>query len=216
MAGSGGAAPTTRPAARARAQRRRVVDRVATLVVRAGGLGIIASILAILVFIIAQVMPLLSAATVETGAIIPLPGADVRALVADEYGSHVAALDLSGHVRIVRLSDQKLAAEGSILRAEAMGAALTAAAVPSGSTLLTGATTAGDVVGARIAWNTSYGSEGRVSTPELSPALAVSIDPAKRPLSAYAVGTRGDGEQHVAAQLADGTVVLVRLQVKEN
>src|SRR5215470_19805438 len=140
MASGGTAAPTARPAesaGRARARRRLVVDRLASLLVRAGGLGIIASILAILVFIVAQVLPLLSAATVETAQVLPLAGGDVRALVADEYGTHVAALDLAGRVRVVRLRDQSVVVDTSILPPGGPPERLTAAAVPPETNLLT-------------------------------------------------------------------------------
>jgi phosphate transport system permease protein len=43
-----------------------------------------------------------------------------------------------------------------------------------------------------------------------------SVDPARRPLSAYAVAALDGGGQLVAAQLADGALALVRQDVKEN
>ncbi len=219
MATGGAVAPTARPAetaGRARARRRHVVDRIAALVVRAGGLGIIASILAILVFVVAQVLPMLLAATVRTVEVLPLPAGDVRALVADEYGSHVAALDLSGRVHIVRLRDQAVVADASIFPPNTQGARLTAAGVPPQTTLLTGATDGGDVVTARVSWRERFEGQQRVSAPELAAPVVVNIDPAKRPLGAYAAGAGEGAGQTVAAQVADGALALVRQQVKEN
>ena len=218
MTGGAAAAPAERPfpAGRARARRRLLVDRIAALLVRAGGLGIIGSILAILVFIVAQVLPLLSAATIQTAQVFPLGGGDVRALVADEYGTHVAALDLSGRVRIVRLRDQAVVADGSIFPPDMPAAPLTAAAVPPESTLLTGATAAGEVVTNRVKWQTRFEGQQRVLTPELGTGVVVAMDPARRPLTSYAVGAGGGEGQTVAAQLADNTLVVVRQQVATN
>lgn len=210
------AASTAETAARGRARRRRVVDRIAALLVRAGGLGIIGSILAILVFIVAQVLPMLTAATVETAADFPLPGGDVRALVADEHGAHVAALDLSGHVRIVRVADQTIVSDTELLPAAAPGSRLVAGSVPPGTTLLTAATSTGDVVMARVTWNARFDGQERVSVPELAAPLSVRVDPAQRPVGAYAVGSGAGEGQIVAAQLADKTLVLVRQTVQEN
>jgi phosphate transport system permease protein len=207
--------PRSRAAARAR--RRRVVDRLAALLVRAGGLGIIASILAILVFIVAQVLPLLSAATVETTAVLSLPGGDIRGLIADEYGTHVAALDLSGRIRVLRLADGAVVAERSLLPADAApGATLVAADVPPGSTVLTGATASGDVIAARMKWGTRFEGQERIAVPEIETPVVVPVDPERRRVGAYAVAPGESEGQTVAAQLADGTLVLVRERVETN
>jgi phosphate transport system permease protein len=219
VGGGAPAGPTARPAVvagRARARRRHLIDRVAALLVRAGGLAIIGSILAILLFIVAQVLPLLSAATVETAAVVPLEAGNVRALIADDYGSDVAALDLSGTVRVVRLRDDAIVAEASILPPDAAGASLAAVAVPPRTNLFTAATTTGGVVIGGMKWRTSYEGEARVSMPEIAAPMVVSIDPERRPLRAFAVGGRLDGDQSIAAQRADGTLVIVQRSVSTN
>jgi len=196
--GRSAASASADSAAAARRGRRRVwLDRLATLTVRAGGFGIIASILAILIFIVAQVLPLLSAATVEPTALMPLPGGEVRGLIGDPYNSHVASVALDGRMRVVRLRDQAIVAEGSLLPPPDEGAAsaprLVAAAVPPGSTLFTGATDSGDVVSAAIHWGTRFEGQERVASPELSAPVTVAVDPAHRPLGAYAVAP-GEGD----------------------
>jgi len=104
--GRSAASASADSAAAARRGRRRVwLDRLATLTVRAGGFGIIASILAILIFIVVEVMPLIGGAAVTLSRVDPLPGPAVRAVVADEFGTHVAALDESGTVRVLRVAD---------------------------------------------------------------------------------------------------------------
>ena len=216
---AGAAAPPPPPAAvagRLRARRRWLIDRIAAVIVRAGGLAIIGSILAILVFIVAQVLPMLGGATVATTAVLPLAGADVRALIADEYGTHVAALDLSGRVRVVRLRDATVVAEASILPPEAGGTRLVSAGVPPGTPLLTASTASGDVISARILWQTRFEGQERVWAPELAEPVVVRVDPAGHPLTVYAVGAGGGEGQSVAAQLADGTLALVREQIQKN
>ena len=214
----GGPVAPARPArtAQARARRRLVIDRIATFAVRAGGLGIIGSILAILIFVVGQVLPMLSSASVEVTAMVPLPGAEVRALLADDYSTHVAALDLSGEVRVVRLRDQQVVAQASILPPGVSDARLAEAAVPPQTTLLTGSTPTGDVVLARVNWQASYEGAERVSAPEVAAPIVVHVDPARRPLSSYAVGADRNEGQIIAAQLADRTLVVVRQQVSKN
>ncbi len=215
---TGGAAPAApaAAAARGRARRRQVVDRIAGFAVRAGGLGIIVCILAILIFIVGQVLPLLSAANVATTAVLPLPGGDVRALVADEYGTHVAALDLSGQVRVVRLRDQVVVADTSILPPDARGTRLLAAGVPPESALLTAATATGEVIAAQMKWQSRFEGQERVLAPELGDPVVTALDPAHRPISVYAVGAGAGDGQTIAAQLADGTLALVRQTVQKN
>jgi phosphate transport system permease protein len=216
VADGGSAAPVAPAAAgRARARRRLIIDRIAALLVRAGGLGIIGSILAILVFIVAQVLPLLWGATVEPTRIVPLSG-DVRALLADEYGTQAAALDLSGRVRVVNLADGAAVADLSLLPPDAPDLRLVDAAVPPGTTLFTAATATGEVITAKMRWRTRFDAQTRVTTPELTTPTTVRVDPAGRPLAAYAVGSDEGGGQIVAAQLADGTLAVVQQEVREN
>jgi len=197
-----------------RARRRVLVDRLATLAVRGGGVGIIASILAILIFIIAEVLPLLSSAHVELRSLLPLPAAaPVRALVGDEFGTHVAALDLSGIVRVVRVDDGAEVARESLL-AEG-DTPLVAAQVPPGSGLLSGATADGRVLLAPVAWNARFEGQQRVITPTLDPPDVVHVDPAQRAPRAY-TAARGSGGVAVAAQLADGSLVVVRARKETN
>ncbi|MEO8601301.1 MAG: ABC transporter permease subunit [bacterium] len=211
---SGNAAATRAATLRRRARRRVLLDRLATLTVRAGGFGIIASILAILVFIIVEVMPLLGAASVSLRADLVLPAtAPVRGLVGDEFGTHVAALDLSGTVRIVRVSDGAMVAEESVLPAG--GGPLVSANVPPGTNLLTGATLDGQVLLAPVSWTARFEGQQRVVSPTLGAPVAVPVDPARRPPNAYSAALTTAGPA-VAAQLADGSLVLVRERKEEN
>ena len=199
--------------ASARRARRRVwLDRLATGVVRAGGFGIIASILALLVFIVAEVMPLLGGADVALSRVAPLPGAPALALIADEFGTHVAALDERGTVRVVRLGDGAVVAEQSLASADG---GLVSAQVPPGTNLLTGATGDGQVLLLPVRWQASFVGQQRVVTPALGDRIALAVDPTRRPLGAYTAGLDAGGAA-AAAQDADGTLVVVRQTRQEN
>lgn len=195
-----------------RARRRQVLDRLATIVVRAGGFGIIASILAILLFIVAEVLPLLGAADVSVARTLPLPGAAVRALIADEFDTHIAALDAGGVVRVVRLNDGAVVAEQDVV---AGGGRVVAAQTPPGSNLLSGATDDGHVLLLPVRWETSFAGQQRVVSPSLEAAVSLTLDPGGQPVPVYAAGL-GSGGAAAAGQLADGTLVVVRQTRQEN
>src|SRR3954453_15618043 len=89
-------------------RRRLVADRTARWLVSAGGIGIIASILGILIFILVEVLPMVFPAKVTPVRQIAIPGAGrIGALLADEHRTHVATLDEHGIARVVRLDDGK-------------------------------------------------------------------------------------------------------------
>src|SRR5262245_35558417 len=77
-------------------------DRYARWLVTAGGAGIVASILGILLFIIWEVWPLLSTVRVETVSEAPLAADHVEGILVDEYRTYVATLGLDGKVRVIR------------------------------------------------------------------------------------------------------------------
>jgi len=63
------------------ARRRLVADRLARWAVVCGGIGIIASILGILFFIVLEIIPVLRPAKVETGASMSMPAPALALLV---------------------------------------------------------------------------------------------------------------------------------------
>ena len=85
----------------ARSARRRIwADGAARWVVGAGGVGVIASILGILVFLVVEVLPLFRSARVELARSIPLSGAPPEALVVDEHRLLVPESAPAGAVEI--------------------------------------------------------------------------------------------------------------------
>ncbi|HEX6862799.1 MAG TPA: ABC transporter permease subunit [Thermoanaerobaculia bacterium] len=195
-------------------RKRLVADRVARWLVSAGGLAIIVSILGILVFILAEVWPLMTRARVRTVREIPLPGPPAGALVSDEHRTHVAALAADGHVRIVRLRDGKPVGDVDLGTG-----ALTGMKLPAGRIVLTGATRDGRVVLAPVSFEVTFEGQTQVVTPAVREPILLELDPQRRPLGAFAaqVDEEGaDGNTTAAAQLADGTIAVVRRSSQEN
>jgi phosphate transport system permease protein len=212
--GSRGAAEARRTGeATVRRARRRVrLDRLATLTVRAGGFGIIASIIAILIFIVAEVLPLLGGAEVSVSRVLPLPGAPVWTLIADEFDTHVAALDAVGSVRVIRLADGAVVAEQGPVGG---GGSLVSAQTPPGSNLLSGATDDGRVLLVPVHWDARFVGQQRVVSPALGTVVSLALDPARQPVPVYAAGL-GAGGAAAAGQTADGSLVVVRQTRQEN
>ncbi|HEX5714879.1 MAG TPA: hypothetical protein VF179_01895, partial [Thermoanaerobaculia bacterium] len=193
------------------ARKRLIADRTARWLVSAGGLAIIVSILGILVFILAEVWPLMTKARVRAVREIPLPGPPAGALVSDEHRTHVAALAADGHVRVVRLRYGKLAGDVDLGTGP-----LTGMKVPAGRPLLTGATRDGRVVLAPVSFEVTFEGQTQVVTPAVKDPILLELDPQRRPLGAFAAQVDEEGEATAAAQLADGTIALVRRSSQEN
>ena len=193
------------------ARKRLIADRAARWVVSAGGLAIIVSILGILVFILAEVWPLMAKARVRAVREIPLPGPPAGALVSDEHRTHVATLAADGHVRIVRLRDGKLVGDVDLGTGP-----LTGMKLPAGRPVLTGATRDGRVVLAPVSFTVTFEGQSQVVTPAIKNSILLELDPQARPLGAFAAQVDDEGSATAAAQLADGSLAVVRRSSQEN
>ena len=199
------------PATARTARRRLVVDRAARWVVTGGGMAIIASILGILFFILLEVLPLVRPARIEVGKTYSI-AQDVQALTVDEYQTHAALLEPGGLIQIVRLADGEVVAERRLA-----DEGLLAARVPPGGTAFTAATRDGRVVAQTIDWRTEFAADGARSVhPEFPEPLALELDPEKRPLGMFAAQLDGPDHAAAAAQLADGTIAVVKREATEN
>lgn len=78
------------------------VDRWMARVIHVGGIGVVGAVLGMLVFLVAQVVPLFRGATLEELAPVALPSG-VAALVVDEYGELPCAVMPDGELRFHRL-----------------------------------------------------------------------------------------------------------------
>jgi phosphate transport system permease protein len=179
------------------------------MAVVAGGLAVIASILAILVFLVIEVWPLLDSARVVAGQSVPVPVPATGALLTDPRHTHVALLGADGVVRVVRLSDGHPVLEGSLVP---QGASVPLRVSPglSGQPGFAAATEDGRLVVQPVHFDESFAPDGAPTVaPRLGEPLAFEMDPAHRPLSAFTAELDEAGAS-AAAQLASGELVLVQ------
>ncbi|HYN19968.1 MAG TPA: ABC transporter permease subunit [Thermoanaerobaculia bacterium] len=199
-----------RPSNRETPRRRLIADRLARWIVSAGGIAIIISILGILVFILVEVWPLTTRARVNAGRQFPFPGPPAGAIVSDEHRTHVAALSADGHVRVIRLRD------GQIVRDMAVVPAVVDMKVPSGTRSLAGSTPDGRAVLAPVSFDVTFEGDRQVVTPTVAEPIVLQLDPAGRPLQAFAIQADEEGSTTAAGQLADGSLAVVRRSAQEN
>jgi phosphate transport system permease protein len=171
-------------------------------------MAVIASILAILVFLVVEVWPLFDAAHVDIQQSVAAPSAGTRALVVDAYKTHVALLGPDGVVRVLRLKDGKLVLERPLFPGAA-SQPLAVTANLSGPPSFAAATPEGRVALLGVEFAESFAQGGRAVTPRLGEERIFDLDPEHRPLSAFSARLTESGGA-VAAQLADGKMVLMR------
>ncbi len=215
------------PRAKARtAPRRLLADRLARWAIAAGGIAIIASILGILAFILLEVWPLTRPARVTAGRVQALPaGLEARALLADEHRTHVVTLAADGRVRALPSSGGEAVAEldlfapspGADGPSEPAPAAPRLLAAAAGPSFLSAAAADGRVAIVPVDFATRFAEEGRAVEPRLGEPVRLEVPGAQAaPIRAFSAQLDEGGTALVAAQLADGTVQLVRRAAKKN
>ena len=107
-------APQPLPARFTTARSVLIVDRLMGIAIRTGGVGIIAAVSAILVFIAWQVLPLFGGATItelKRLDTIRAGAAGVIGVGLDEWGEHPFVVDATGRVTVLRTSDGSVEGE---------------------------------------------------------------------------------------------------------
>jgi phosphate transport system permease protein len=133
----------------------------------------------------------------------------------DEYQTHAALLEPGGVIQVVRLADGKVVAEKRL--ADRPQTVLVAARVPPGGTAVTASTSDGRVIAQTIDWRVEFASDGtRLVQPDFPEPVAIELDLEHRPLGAFAAQLDGPERAAAAAQLADGSVAVVKRQAVEN
>jgi phosphate transport system permease protein len=140
-----------------RMTRRQVADAGARWVVGAGGVATILSILAILVFISVEVVPLLQAAEARRASAFRVTDADpIVAAAGEEYREVIELITASGAIRFLSMSDGELLSE---LRVPGLDEQSIAVAQRAGKDQVLLATTDGRLLGLRVPFEVRY--EGR-------------------------------------------------------
>jgi phosphate transport system permease protein len=203
------------------AGRRLFADKAARWVVTGGGMTIIASILGILVFILVEVLPLGSKVEVRVGQALPI-ATEAEGLVVDEYQTHLVALSSSGVVRTVDLAQGKVIDERTLLTSLASEeasatATITAVKVPAGDNALLAATSDGRLLAQTVDFRIDFDANGKRSVhPELPAPFWIDLDPERRPFGTFTAHVSGAEEASAAAQLVDGSLVVLKRTVTRN
>ncbi|MFI5315321.1 MAG: ABC transporter permease subunit [Myxococcota bacterium] len=179
-------------------------DWAAGGVVRAGGIAVVASLVAILVFLVVETTPLLRSARVTREAPIAVDASAAQVIAAEPGLSHVALAGADGHVRVYELAGGRLALDV----APGVTRALAVAGTPGDSTFaLLGAD--GRVRVQAIDWTVSYGDAHRTVVPSAAPLAELALDVDASQVRAFAARAAPAQATAVAA-LADGSLVVVR------
>lgn len=203
--GSGAPAPRNRVTARVK-----FIDRMADLLIRAGGLGIILIVALIFVFIGAETLPLFRPARQQIHYTVPLPGNaavdQVLALGVDEYESHAYYLDAAaGSVRFFDVAKREVDAEFPLRRLE--GARVSAAyRTPSRDKLFIG-TSDGAVLISEVKFTVAYDEQAvRTVKPGFAELVRITL-PADGAAVVRVHGRQNShGDFFYAAATADGRV----------
>jgi phosphate transport system permease protein len=201
----------SRPRVRAETSPARLAaDRAARWLVTAGGCAIIAGVLGIFAFMLAEVLPLASGASVVPAGGVLDAGPRPVALLTDEHRAVAAALGADGVLRVVGLEGGAVVVNRDI----ASGARPIAAAAAGDH--LAAALDDGRVVAVPVRWEVRFEEGRRVVAPAVGDTVFFPMDPEGRPLGAFAVRLREDGGGAAAAQLASGRLVVSARRVTEN
>lgn len=238
------AAPPTgavRPRQRT-ARRRLLADRVSRWTIAAGGLAIIASILGILLFILIEVWPLMQGAEVGWGPTVQLEDSEaVLALVVDEHRTTAVTLEEDGVVHAYSVDDGKPTIEHDLLASAAPPTETTASAGPTeaptaepeaaaasspelvagsmapGEPLLTAAFSDGRAVLVPVGFPVHFEGSQRMVEAQFGEPVWLDVPGATdSPIENVTGRLAPSGEATIAAQLADGGIVLVQRTAKEN
>jgi phosphate transport system permease protein len=185
-------------------------------------LAIIVAILGILVFIVAEVRPLLSTPKVTVARRLDVPGARLGAVLTDEHRAAVAALSEDGRVLVLDPASGKTLQSVDVLAGAAAEPAaprptLTGPAVQPESHLLTAATSDGRVLVVPVKFDIAFSEQGqRSTTAQVGPAALIAVDPQGGAVQRYAAQLDEDGNTTVAAELGGGKLAVVRRGTEEN
>ncbi len=204
--------PPRRNAGDSRTSRRRLwTDHVARWLVTAGGLAIIASILGILLFILAEIWPLMRGARVSAEAELWPAGATFPALLTDEYKTHVATVRDDGVLEVRRLSDGAVVHEAVVTDRP-----LLAVRAEPGQQLFSAATADRAVLAVPLVWQVSFSGSERVITPAVGETVVFALPEDATPIRAHAARLDEQGAGAAAAVLEDGSLVVIAREVEVN
>ena len=209
---------------KSRLQRKKLVDKAATILISFGGFAVILSIAAILFVIVAETVPLwkVPSAEPETPP-IPLTDlvgsglhADVLALGIDEYREIVYTITRAGTVDFLSLADNQLLQRYEIQALR--GRQITAVHYRNLTHTAVLGTADGVVIPLTISFPVSFEGKTRISTPQVMEGEAIVLDPQGRAIQALAYQSVNEDEEKMAlaALLGPRTLLFLSRTVEES
>ncbi len=188
-------------------KRRILKDRFARILVRLGGMGILASLLGILGYLCLEALPLLSGATVELSPSRRIPGlGPIADLLLGPYARKAVVLGRDGRIRILDLEEGRILQETPALRGEeGKGRAGHVSSGPGFSLVLPG----GRIVLRRVEWARRF-EEGSTKVDPLLGEETVQETGFERVISSTAVFEKEGGYAVLAQSGTDLRVVFLQ------
>lgn len=200
----------------ATAPRRLRADRIAHRVVVAGGLGIIASILGILAFLLMEASPLLFDAQLFEWKAKPSTDAGVKSavcVVVDEHKKHAITIDDRGTLRVLRIADQEVLSEQAIVDGDAGLRVLEARA--AGNRAIAAVLADSRIVLRAFEWKEDASKLPVVVTVDFGAASVFPSSDGKVPVTWTAAADAGTGSSVVATSDANGRVTVDVVRINE-
>ncbi len=212
-----------REQSRLRLKTRRLLDRWARGVIAAGGFAVIASILAILIFILIEIWPLFESAKVRLKQSFPvaelfedwpaLQSQPVAVGLDENMEIGYVILD-NGVVQFFMLENQQPRERVQLQNIE--GERITAVWQSLNGTRLLVGTDAGNAVAILVRFNSKFFEGGRTYQPEILESAVFEIDPQNKPIVALSFAGDVEGQMAVAAITTDERVVLFSQNKEES
>lgn len=182
--------------------RARVLDWLGGRVISFGGIGIVAAVLGIFFFVLAEAWPLFRAPELKAGKVLPVAGSFAIGL--DPYYQTAYAIGPHG-VQLLRLDDGQIISRER--PAELAGREITAAQRGPNDVLALG-TDDGHLLLAQVRFPLDYSSGQRQVVPQFAAERLVAVDLAGEPLVQVAFREGEGGRAAAAAITASGRVVV--------
>ncbi len=198
------------------AKNRGLLDRGMRCSVSAGGVGVILLVCAILVFLIAEAVPLALPARVGETSIQSIPGGLGVALRVDEHRTFAAGITPSGVLRVVRLEDGGVELEHDFFSKSTPLSAGGLRVLPGApDEAFVAATNDGRALLAQLDWPVRFEGSTRVVTPQLGRVSLFVLDPSGGALGALAVRS-DEGRTTAVSARQDGSLIHHVESVEEN
>ncbi len=209
---------------KSRLQRKKLVDKAATILITFGGFAVILSIAAILFVIVAETVPLWKAPTAELETPpIPLTDlvgsgshTDVLALGIDEYREIAYTITQAGTVDFLSLADNRLLQRYELQALQ--GRQITAVHYRNLTHTAVLGTADGVVIPLAISFPVSFEGKTRISTPKVTEDEAIVLDPQGRAIQALTYQSTSEDEEKMtlAALFGPRTLLFLSRTIEES